>query len=161
MTLPPGTLDRAAVDPARTRLTAAAAAAVTVGLGLGLRALATGSVAKYGGDALYTVLLLALVVSVAPRITPFRAAGSALAASCLVEFLQLTPVCTSHPAAPPTAYQNRSGGLKVEPRTRRATVLCRESSAGTALRSGGPGRPHGRRGRPSKPWGQRRHDSGR
>ncbi|MEU2393383.1 DUF2809 domain-containing protein [Streptomyces sp. NPDC007369] len=88
----PGTRDHAAPDPVRTRLAAAGAAALTVGLGLGLRALATGSVAKYGGDGLYTILLLALVVLAAPRVTPLKAAGSALALSCLVEFLQLSPV---------------------------------------------------------------------
>ncbi|WP_329391260.1 DUF2809 domain-containing protein [Streptomyces sp. NBC_01351] len=61
-------------------------------MGLGLRAATTGSVAKYGGDALYTVLILALVVLVAPRLTPLRAAASALAISCAVEFLQLSGV---------------------------------------------------------------------
>ncbi|MCX5308724.1 DUF2809 domain-containing protein [Streptomyces sp. NBC_00160] len=71
---------------------AAGAAVVTVGAGLGLRAVATGSTAKYGGDALYTVLLLTLVVLVAPRLTPLRAAVTALAASWAVEFLQLTAV---------------------------------------------------------------------
>lgn len=71
---------------------AAAAAAATVGAGLGLRAVTAGSTAKYGGDALYTVLLLTLVVLVAPRLTPLRAAGTALAASWAVEFLQLTAV---------------------------------------------------------------------
>ncbi|MFD6911131.1 DUF2809 domain-containing protein [Streptomyces virginiae] len=76
----------------RTRAVAAAAAVVTVAAGLGLRAAATGSTAKYGGDALYTVLLLTLVVLVAPRLTPLRAAGTALAASWAVEFLQLTAV---------------------------------------------------------------------
>ncbi|MFI1645511.1 DUF2809 domain-containing protein [Streptomyces avidinii] len=80
----PGSRDSAA------RLAAAAAALVTVGAGLGLRAVAAGSVAKYGGDALYTVLLLTLVVLVAPRLTPLRAAATALAASWAVEFLQLT-----------------------------------------------------------------------
>ncbi|MET8755540.1 DUF2809 domain-containing protein [Streptomyces sp. NPDC004667] len=75
----------------RTRLVAAGAAVVTVGAGLGLRAVAAGSVAKYGGDALYTVLVLALVVVVAPRLTPLRAAGTALAISWAVEFLQLGP----------------------------------------------------------------------
>lgn len=79
-------------DPVRTRLAAAGAAVVTVGAGLGLRAVATGDVAKYGGDALYTVLLLTLVVLVAPRVTPLTAAGSALAASWAVEFLQLSQV---------------------------------------------------------------------
>ncbi|MEU8495630.1 DUF2809 domain-containing protein [Streptomyces lavendulae] len=75
----------------RTRLVAAGAAVATVGAGLGLRAVAAGSVAKYGGDALYTVLVLALVILLAPRLTPLRAAGTALAISWAVEFLQLTP----------------------------------------------------------------------
>ncbi|MFB6557742.1 DUF2809 domain-containing protein [Streptomyces sp. NPDC056400] len=82
----------AAPDLRRTRLAAAGAAVLTVGAGLGLRAVATGSTAKYGGDALYTVLLLTLVVLIAPRLTPLRAAATALAASWAVEFLQLTAV---------------------------------------------------------------------
>ncbi len=65
---------------------------VIVGAGLGLRAVATGSLAKYGGDALYTVLLVALVVLVAPRVTPLTAAGSALAISWGIEFLQLSEI---------------------------------------------------------------------
>lgn len=69
---------------------AAAAALVTVGAGLGLRAVATGDVAKYGGDALYTLLVLTLVVLLAPRTPPARAAGIALAVSWAVELLQLT-----------------------------------------------------------------------
>ncbi|MFJ4982339.1 DUF2809 domain-containing protein [Streptomyces sp. NPDC088732] len=64
----------------------------TVGAGLGLRAVAAGDVAKYGGDALYTLLLVALVVLVAPRVSPRVAAGSALALSWAVEFLQLSDV---------------------------------------------------------------------
>ncbi|MEV6409855.1 hypothetical protein AB0M58_44370, partial [Streptomyces bobili] len=51
-----------AADRAGTRLAAAGAAVVTIGAGLGLRAATAGNVAKYGGDALYTALLLALVV---------------------------------------------------------------------------------------------------
>ncbi|CAM5229568.1 hypothetical protein STENM36S_07418 [Streptomyces tendae] len=78
--------------PTRTRLTAALAAAVIVGAGLGLRAVAAGAVAKYGGDALYTLLLFALVLLVAPRTAPTKAAASALAVSWGVEFLQLTDV---------------------------------------------------------------------
>ncbi|MGA5515589.1 DUF2809 domain-containing protein [Streptomyces pseudogriseolus] len=74
----------------RPRLLAAAAAVVTVGAGLGLRAVATGDVAKYGGDALYTLLILTLVVLVVPRMAPARAAGTALAVSWAVELLQLT-----------------------------------------------------------------------
>ncbi|MFJ1735243.1 DUF2809 domain-containing protein [Streptomyces sp. NPDC088254] len=77
---------------ARTRWAAAAATAVTVGAGLGLRAVAAGEVAKYGGDALYTVLILTLVVLAAPRAMPLAAAGTALAVSWAVEFLQLSEV---------------------------------------------------------------------
>ncbi|WP_406007748.1 DUF2809 domain-containing protein [Streptomyces sp. NBC_00637] len=85
-----------AADPGRTlrrtRLAAAVAAASTVATALGLRAVAVGDVAKYGGDALYTVMLLTLVVLAAPRVTPPTAAALALAASWAVEFLQLSPV---------------------------------------------------------------------
>ncbi|MDX3665979.1 DUF2809 domain-containing protein [Streptomyces europaeiscabiei] len=87
----PGTDDRA-VEPARIRLVAAGAAVVVVGAGLGLRAVAAGGLAKYGGDALYTVMLLPLVVLVAPRVTPLTAAGSALTVSWGIEFLQLSGV---------------------------------------------------------------------
>ncbi|MBT3149429.1 DUF2809 domain-containing protein [Streptomyces sp. CHD11] len=79
-------------DPMRRRLAAAAATPAVIGAGLGLRAVATGDVAKYGGSALYTLLMTALVVLVAPRATPARAAGMALAVSWGVEFLQLTGV---------------------------------------------------------------------
>ncbi|MEU3619500.1 DUF2809 domain-containing protein [Streptomyces sp. NPDC006872] len=91
MPLIPRDHDRA-VEPARIRLTAAGAAVVTVGAGLTLRAGAAGNLAKYGGDALYTVLLVALVVLLAPRITPLTAAASALTVSWGVEFLQLSEV---------------------------------------------------------------------
>ncbi|WP_217144536.1 DUF2809 domain-containing protein [Streptomyces sp. AC627_RSS907] len=90
MTPPSGTRAALDADPARTRLTAAAAALVTVGAGLGLRATAGGEVAKYGGDALYTLLLSVLVVLVAPRVAPLTAGGVALAVSWGVEFLQLS-----------------------------------------------------------------------
>ncbi|GAA2258213.1 DUF2809 domain-containing protein [Streptomyces amakusaensis] len=92
MLLVPGTRDRAAASPVRIRLVAAVAAAVTAGAGLGLRAVAGGDVAKYGGDALYTVLLLTLVVVIAPRTRPSRAAAIALATSWAIEFLQLSPL---------------------------------------------------------------------
>ncbi|CAM5280347.1 hypothetical protein STENM223S_11411 [Streptomyces tendae] len=58
--------------------------------GLALRAVAAGEVAKYGGDALYTLLLSALVRVAAPRTAPAKAAAVALAVSWAVEFLQLT-----------------------------------------------------------------------
>ncbi|MGW7436196.1 ribosomal maturation YjgA family protein [Streptomyces sp. NPDC054849] len=91
MPFAPGTSARAAAD-VRIRAAAAGAAVLTVGAALALRAVTTGSLAKYGGDALYTVLLLSLVVLVAPRVTPSKAAACALAASWAVEFLQLSPV---------------------------------------------------------------------
>ncbi|MFI6002174.1 DUF2809 domain-containing protein [Streptomyces sp. NPDC051366] len=84
--------DPAATDPLRTRLAAAGVAVVTVGAGLGLRAVTAGDIAKYGGDALYTVLLLTLVVVLAPGVTPLRAAAGALAASWAIEFLQLSEI---------------------------------------------------------------------
>lgn len=89
------TPDSAACAPggtSRRRLAAAVAAAVTVGAGLGLRAAMAGDVAKYGGDALYTLLLVALVVLVAPSVRAWKAAAVALAVSWGVEFLQLSGV---------------------------------------------------------------------
>ncbi|MGW6823478.1 ribosomal maturation YjgA family protein [Streptomyces sp. NPDC055005] len=88
----PGNRARDAADPVRTRLVATGAAVLIVGAGLGLRIVTAGSVAKYGGDALYTMLLLALFVAVAPRTTPLRAAAVALTASWAVEFLQLSAI---------------------------------------------------------------------
>lgn len=90
MALAPAPSDRAAA--ARVRTAAAGAAVLTVGAALLLRSVTAGSLAKYGGDALYTVLLLALVVVVAPRVTPVRACVWALSASWAVEFLQLSTV---------------------------------------------------------------------
>ncbi|MBL1289337.1 DUF2809 domain-containing protein [Streptomyces sp. For3] len=74
-----------------------AAALVTVAAGLGVRAAAGGDaaggdVAKYAGDALYTVLIHTLVVLLAPRVRPLTAAGVALAFSWAVELAQLTGV---------------------------------------------------------------------
>ncbi|AQS71456.1 DUF2809 domain-containing protein [Streptomyces pactum] len=76
--------------PIRIRLAATVAALAIVGAGTGLRAVASGDVAKYGGDALYCLLMFALVILVAPRVTPPTAAAVALAVSWGVEFLQLT-----------------------------------------------------------------------
>ncbi|RDG37305.1 ribosomal maturation YjgA family protein [Streptomyces corynorhini] len=77
-------------DLARTRFFAALAAVSTVGAGLGIRAVGSGDVAKYGGDALYTVLVYALVVLALPRARPAVAASGALAFSWAVELFQLT-----------------------------------------------------------------------
>ncbi|WP_405631121.1 DUF2809 domain-containing protein [Streptomyces sp. NBC_01174] len=74
------------------RAAALAAALVTVAAGLGVRAAAGGDVAKYAGDALYTVLIHTLVVLLAPRVRPLTAAGVALAFSWAVELAQLTGV---------------------------------------------------------------------
>lgn len=62
---------RAGVDTEtnRMRLRAAGAALVIAGAGLGLRAVVEGDAAKYGGDALYTLLIVALVILVAPWVT--------------------------------------------------------------------------------------------
>ncbi|MFC9855345.1 ribosomal maturation YjgA family protein [Streptomyces prasinus] len=76
----------------RTRLAAAVAASAIVGAGLGLRSVAAGDVAKYGGDALYTLLIFALVLLTAPRVAAWRAAALALAVSWAVEFSQLSGV---------------------------------------------------------------------
>ncbi|MEU6477998.1 DUF2809 domain-containing protein [Streptomyces sp. NPDC047017] len=72
------------------RLSAVAAAPVIVGAGLGLRAVAAGDAAKYGGDALYTLLIAALVVLAAPRMTAWKAGALALTISWVIEFLQLS-----------------------------------------------------------------------
>ncbi|MFJ8858509.1 DUF2809 domain-containing protein [Streptomyces sp. NPDC102451] len=82
---------------ATVRAAALAAALVTVAAGLGVRAtaggdVAGGDVAKYAGDALYTVLIHTLVVFLAPRVRPLTAAGAALAFSWAVELAQLTGV---------------------------------------------------------------------
>ncbi|GGS69606.1 hypothetical protein GCM10010156_30470 [Planobispora rosea] len=76
----------------RSRIPAALAALATVAAGLSLRAATDGWLGKYGGDALYTVLIYTLIVFVRPRVTPVRAAAGALAFSWAVEFAQLTPL---------------------------------------------------------------------
>ncbi|MCM2424387.1 ribosomal maturation YjgA family protein [Streptomyces sp. RKAG337] len=87
--------------PLSTRLLAAGAAVLTVAVALGIRAGATGAtgasgvsgaVGKYAGDALYTVLLHALVVLAVPRVRPLVAAAVALGVSWAVEFSQLSTV---------------------------------------------------------------------
>ncbi|MFD5894530.1 DUF2809 domain-containing protein [Streptomyces sp. NPDC060366] len=82
---------------ARTRLVVVGVAVGVVGAGLGIRVVAEGDVAKYGGVALYTVLVYVLVVLAAPRVRPVVAGAGAFAFSCAVEFLQLSGV-TEGPA---------------------------------------------------------------
>lgn len=76
----------------RVRGVAAGAVVLTVAAGLGVRTVADGAVAKYAGDALYTVLVCALVALCAPRSRPLAVAGAGLGISWAVEFLQLTGV---------------------------------------------------------------------
>ncbi|GIG67895.1 ribosomal maturation YjgA family protein [Phytomonospora endophytica] len=76
----------------RIRLPYAVAAVVTVALGLGLRTTMDGAVAKYGGDALYTLLVFWLVLVLAPRTRGLVAGAIACGLSWAVEFFQLTPI---------------------------------------------------------------------
>ncbi|QHY98037.1 hypothetical protein SSPS47_23275 [Streptomyces sp. S4.7] len=79
------------------RLVVAAVAVGVVGAGLGIRVVAGGDVAKYGGVALYAVLVYVLVVLAAPRVRPVVAGAGAFGFSCAVELLQLSGV-TEGPA---------------------------------------------------------------
>ncbi|MFF1921875.1 DUF2809 domain-containing protein [Streptomyces sp. NPDC058221] len=76
----------------RARAVAVGAAAVTVAAGLGVRTAGDGAAAKYAGDALYTVLICALVALCAPRARPVTVAATGLGISWAVELLQLTGV---------------------------------------------------------------------
>ncbi|WP_394428191.1 ribosomal maturation YjgA family protein [Streptomyces sp. SGAir0957] len=67
-------------------------AVVTVAAGLAIRSWTGGPFAKYAGDALYTVLVCAVVVVVAPRSRPVVAAGIALGFSWAVELLQIVGI---------------------------------------------------------------------
>ncbi|WP_206641997.1 DUF2809 domain-containing protein [Nonomuraea polychroma] len=74
------------------RLPVALAAALTIAAGLGVRLLWDGPVPKYAGDALYTVLIYALIVLIRPGIRPWAAALVAAAVSWAIEFAQLTEI---------------------------------------------------------------------
>jgi uncharacterized protein DUF2809 len=76
----------------RTRLLAVLMTVATVVAGLSVRALTDGWFGKYAGDALYTVLVYALIVLIWPRVSPVRAAAGALAFSWAIEFAQLTSI---------------------------------------------------------------------
>jgi hypothetical protein len=67
---------------------------VTVATGLGVRSRTGGAFAKYAGDALYTVLVCAVVVMMAPRLRPAVAAGVAWGFSWAVELMQLVGIPT-------------------------------------------------------------------
>lgn len=76
----------------RARVPAAVAVLCTIMAGLGVRAFVGEPYAKDAGDALYTVMVWALVLLVAPRVRSVVAAGIALGISWAVEFSQLSPV---------------------------------------------------------------------
>jgi hypothetical protein len=76
----------------RTRIAAAGAAVLTIGAGLGIKAITTDEVTKYAGDALYTVMVYALIVLVAPRARQPWVAAGALAFCAAVEFFKLSGV---------------------------------------------------------------------
>ncbi|WP_214102593.1 ribosomal maturation YjgA family protein [Acrocarpospora catenulata] len=65
---------------------------MVVAAGLGVRAFGAGPFAKYAGDALYTLLLYAVIVAIVPRARPVAVAAAALTISWMVEFAQLTGV---------------------------------------------------------------------
>ncbi|MER6943684.1 DUF2809 domain-containing protein [Nonomuraea sp. NPDC000554] len=72
-----------------SRLPVLVVAALTVVAGLGVRALWDGPVAKYAGDALYTVLIYALIVLAWRHVRPVVAALLAAGLSWAIEFAQL------------------------------------------------------------------------
>ncbi|MGP3964588.1 DUF2809 domain-containing protein [Nonomuraea sp. 3N208] len=76
------------------RLPVALAAALTIAAGLGVRLLWDGPVSKYAGDALYTVLIYALVLFARPRMRPWAAASVAAGLSWTIEFAQLSEIPT-------------------------------------------------------------------
>lgn len=93
LTTPDWTQDQTTMPAAsRARLIPAGAAAVTVAAGLGARGALDGDVAKYAGDALYTMLIFWLLLLVWPRTRPVRAAGLAFGLSAAIELFQLTGV---------------------------------------------------------------------
>jgi hypothetical protein len=90
-----------ASGPVRSRLPGAAAAILTVAVGLAVHTYGDGWLAGYVGDALYTVMVYALVVLVRPSIWPAVAACWALGTSWAVEVLQLTDIPAQLSAAVP------------------------------------------------------------
>jgi hypothetical protein len=83
------------------RLPAIVFSVLVLAAGLAVRAWFDGAFAKYAGVALYATLAFGIVLVVAPRLAPERAAAIALAWSWAVEFAQLTPG--------PAALSERSG----------------------------------------------------
>ncbi|MCP2263540.1 DUF2809 domain-containing protein [Promicromonospora thailandica] len=105
----------------RARAVPALAALLTVAAGLSVRSVLTGDLAKYGGDALYALLIFWLVLVVAPRTRGWVAALVAAGFSVTIELFQLTGV----PAA--LGGTARSRAWCSAPRSMRRT--CRSTSS--------------------------------
>ena len=80
------------IPAARSRAVLVGAAAVVVVAGLAVARSGTGRWADPAGDALYGALVYVLVLLVAPRVSPWVAAGAATAWCTLVELAQLPGV---------------------------------------------------------------------
>jgi len=78
-----------------SRPAAIAVAVLVLCVGLAVRKWTGGAFAKYAGVALYASLIYTLVIVIAPRISPWRAAASALAFCWAIEFGQLTSIPAS------------------------------------------------------------------
>lgn len=84
--------ERCSVAISRLRWTLILVIAATAAAGITLRALVDGPVAKYGGVALWAMLVYWLVVWIRPRLRPRDAGAIAMIVSLAVELLQLTPL---------------------------------------------------------------------
>ncbi|WP_336641896.1 ribosomal maturation YjgA family protein [Microbacterium sp. USHLN272] len=76
----------------RRRIGCAAAAAVVIGAGLFVHGLAEGPAGDIAGDALYAVLIYALIACALPRARSGAIAVSAALVCAAVEFAQLTGI---------------------------------------------------------------------
>ncbi|WP_394844904.1 DUF2809 domain-containing protein [Pendulispora brunnea] len=63
--------------------------------GLAIRKWTGGAFAKYAGVALYASLIYTLVIAIAPRLSPWRAAAIALGFCWAIEFGQLSSIPAS------------------------------------------------------------------
>ncbi|WP_394831654.1 DUF2809 domain-containing protein [Pendulispora rubella] len=80
---------------ASRRAVAILAAVIVLLVGLAVRKWTGGAFAKYAGVALYGSLIYTLVVAIAPRLAPWRAAAVALGFCWAIEFGQLSSIPAS------------------------------------------------------------------
>jgi len=78
-----------------SRPVAIAMAFLVLFVGLALRRWAGGAFAKYAGVALYGALIYTLVIAIAPRLSPWRAAAIVLGFCWAIEFGQLSSIPAS------------------------------------------------------------------